>query len=282
MPADGKLLNMSTTTIHLASGRSVSFEIEDRSGRPALFVLGVRKSGSSVLNAICTALAAHNDYQYADIAGAFFGHNVLVRDWANDPAINTLLKSGNVFGGFREFPPILQSSALFRAAPKVLLVRDPRDALVSEYFSNAYSHTIPEARDGNGDVNELMQKFRTETLATSVEDSVLRQARHMARTLVQFAPMCDDENCTIMKYEDVVLNKRKMIALICQRFGWTADENLVAAILNWADVMPEKENPTAFVRQVTPGDHRNKLSLPAIEQLNEILREGMALFGYAP
>jgi hypothetical protein len=51
-------------------------------------------------------------------------------------------------------------------------------------------------------------------------------------------------------------------------------------ILGWADIRPKNEQPTAFVRKVTPGDHREKLSSECIAKITETLRPAMDLFGY--
>jgi hypothetical protein len=55
---------------------------------------------------------------------------------------------------------------------------------------------------------------------------------------------------------------------------------LLEQILGWADVMPEEEKPTAFVRKVRPGDHRDKLDAATIARLNEIFAEEIAKYGY--
>jgi hypothetical protein len=45
-------------------------------------------------------------------------------------------------------------------------------------------------------------------------------------------------------------------------------------------VLPDAEQPTAFIRKVTPGDHREKLSPTIIEELNGVFADEMHLFGY--
>jgi hypothetical protein len=266
--------------ILLSNGRTISFEITREPGRGAFFILGVRKSGSSVLNAMCTALSRFNNYNYVDVAGIMFNNNLTVASWVNDPVINELLAEGNVYGGFRVMPFAFSKSPIFRNAKKVLLTRDPRDALVSEYFSNAYSHVIPAASGERAEVSRQMTELRQKALQTNIEDSVLSMAPNLNRTILGYSSVYKDAATLVLKYENVILDKRRLIGSICTHFGWNATEQLTTNILGWADVVPAKEDQMAFVRKVVPGDHKEKLSKKTISRLNRILKPAMELLGY--
>jgi hypothetical protein len=269
-------------TILLSNGRRISFEITRQPGRGAFFILGVRKSGSSVLNAMCAALSHSNNYKYVDVAGTMFHNNLTAQSWINDPVINELLTEGNVYGGFRTMPFAFSKSNVFLTAKKVLLIRDPRDALVSEYFSNAYSHAIPAASGDGAEVTRQMTELRQKALETNIEDSVISMAAPLNRTIMGYSSVCRDDSTLLLKYENVILHKRQLIGSLCTHFGWNANEELITRILSWADVIPSKEDKKAFVRKVVPGDHKEKLSQKTIEQLNRILKPAMDLLGYDP
>ena len=273
---------MERKDILLSNGRTISFEITRQPGRGAFFILGVRKSGSSVLNQMCAALSQFNNYKFVDVAGIMFNNNITVRSWANDPVINELLTEGNVYGGFRVMPFAFSKSSIFRSAKKVLLIRDPRDALVSEYFSNAYSHVIPAASGDRAEVNRQMTELREKALNTNIEDSVLSMAPNLNRTILGYSSVCRDAATLLLKYENVILDKRRLIESICTHFGWNVNEQLITNILGWADVIPPKEDQKAFVRKVVPGDHKEKLSQKTISKLNRMLKPAMELLGYDP
>jgi hypothetical protein len=256
----------------------VSFALSDNADAPPpCFVLGVRKSGSSILNSMVIALARRQNLPFVDIAGQFFKAGHRVDAWQRDPGLATLVRGGNVYGGFRNAPLGLKDCAAYTTAPKVLLVRDPRDALVSEYFSNAYSHSMPAAA-GKG--LESMQQIRQVALSSSVEAYVLDRAELMARTMMEYAPLADDPATRVFRYEDVILDKRRLMADISHHFKWPVDDNHLGLVLKWADVVPDGERPTEFVRRVVPGDHRNKLSPEAIRRLDLLLEAPMKTFGY--
>jgi Sulfotransferase domain len=264
----------------LANGRRISFEIARQPGRQAFFVLGVRKSGSSILSKITRALTAFNRLHFFKLKEIFFDQNVKGESWLADPAIVEMIAEGNVYGAFRAMPSAFSSNELFRSSKKVLMVRDPRDALVSQYFSNAFSHPIPQASSQGDEVTRLMTQQRERALRTSLDGSVINGAASMNETLLGYAGVRDDPNTLLFKYEDVILDKKRLIEGMCVHFGWNITEKFLDHILSWADVFPETEDKTAFVRKVVPGDHREKLSPETISKLNRILKPSMDLFGY--
>jgi hypothetical protein len=270
-------------TIGLANGRRVTFANIDRDASgPACFVLGVRKSGSSLLNSVCGALANYNGRQLVDVGGTFFSSNVPLADWRCDPAVLNLVIPGNLYGGFRDMPHVLTQSVLFATAPKLLMVRDPRDVLVSEYFSAAYSHAIPVPSADGDDVTRNMQNQRNHALQAGIDASVLWHADKIAATLTEYAEVAFEPTTLLLRYEDYIFNKRMLLHAIADHFRWTLTSQLIDQILSWADLRPTVENPYAFVRRVTPGDHQLKLCRETLDSLNETLSPVMDLFGYAP
>jgi hypothetical protein len=239
-------------------------------------VFGIRKSGSSILNNILHALADMNGIRYVDVAGVLFERGLRVPQWQSDPELTKILRPGNLFGGFRNFPIGFLGNEVFEKAKKVLLVRDPRDALVSEYFSNAYSHSVPKT----GEFRDKMLEMRSDALHSEIDAYVLKMAPMLKRTLREYFSLKRDDTLMLLKYEDVITEKRRLINDICRFFGWTVSDQQIGQILGWADVIPSEERPTEFVRKVIPGDHLEKLSPPTVTRLNDLLKEEMAYFGY--
>jgi hypothetical protein len=266
-----------TEALENAIYSGVTFPMVAHRTGPCRFVFGIRKSGSSVLNSMVAALAQHQQQPYVDIAGTLFQAGVPVAQWQHDPALGALLRPGHVYGGFRNFPSGLSSQRLYRDAPKILLVRDPRDALVSEYFSNAYSHSVPLG----GPAREQMLDLRREALSHSIDAQVLQRAPAMATTLREYLALAADPSVRVFRYEDVIGQKRRLLHDISSHFGWPADERFFNLVLSWADVMPTDEDPTRFVRKVAPGDHLDKLSMPVIAQITGLMAEEMRAFGYS-
>lgn len=274
--------SITPTSITLANGRVISFDIRQDGAGPPCFLLSVRKCGSTIANKICRALAAANDRCFVEVGHTFFANNVIWKIWSRDPALRQIIRPGVIYGGFRDPPLTWFGVPAFVAAPKLMLVRDPRDALVSEYFSNAYSHTVPPPSGESDDVAKLILTQRALALSESIEAYVLRRAEPMGLAFTRYAPILSMPNLLVLKYEDVILRKPELIAQLARHFGMSAAPHQVAAILKWADVLPASEDPRAFVRQVRPGDHARKLDAATIANLNKILADAMQLFGYDP
>ena len=262
-------------TIAMAGGTAVSFAIDDTNDAPACFALGVRKSGSSVFSNITTAIARHNLRNVVDVPHAFFENGLTLADWNRADAIGAVVRPGNVYVGFRDAPDAIFDTPVFREGRAILLVRDPRDALVSEYFSNAYSHSLPKVGDSS-----VVAIERERALRSDVEAYVLSRIDDLNRTVARYAPILARDNVLIQRYEDVILAKRDWIAAIARHFALAAPAAFVGHVLGWADIRPTTEQPTEFVRKVAPGDHLEKLSAAAITEVNRRLDPVWGKLGY--
>ncbi len=272
---------MQSINVRLADGRSVGFELVEGASQDPRFVLGVRKCGSSLLNSMLNDLGRLNGMPFVDVGGRFFAANIAEQDWRHDPAVLGMLVPGMVYGGFRTMPLVFAQSEIYRRSRKILLVRDPRDALVSEYFSIAYSHGLPEA-EGEGGVREEFLAMRRAALATPIEQVVLERAGLMNQAFMEYAEAASDPLTRVYRYEDVILDKRPWLHSMAAHFGWRADmPGLVEGMMGWADKVPAEEQSHAFIRRVIPGDHREKLPAPVIAELDVALRPAMDLFGYS-
>jgi hypothetical protein len=256
--------------------RTLTFDVSGQRAERAWFALGVRKSGSSIFSSMVNALAMFNELHTVDIPGVMFKQAVRYIEWNNHPRIADLLWRGNVYIGFRDPPTAFYSDPVFREAKKILVVRDPRDALVSEYFSNAFSHSVPTAGDGNS----VLEQERRRALQSSVEAYVLERVDQLNRTVAGYKHLVGDPNLLVLRYEEVIFDKAAWIWEIVRHFKWKANEQLVNNILGWADVRPNAEDPKAFVRRVAPGDHLDKLSPAAIAQVNAKLSDVWPSLGY--
>ncbi|MCU0945280.1 MAG: sulfotransferase [Rubritepida sp.] len=249
------------------------FEVAEAGPGP-FFSLGVRKSGSTLLHRIMGVLARRNGLHVVDVPGAFFQQGMTVADWMRCD-LGPLLRPGNLHAGFRSFPGNIAQHPAFLAARKVFMHRDPRDALVSQYFSDAFSHGLPAAGA------EAFERKRAAAQATALETFVLEKARNLDRVLMACRPLLEDPNCLVLRYEEAVLAKRDMLARILAHFGWEFAPAEFEALLAEVDEIPTEEDPRRFVRRVVPGDHREKLSPETIARLETGLAASMRAFGYA-
>jgi hypothetical protein len=233
-----------------------------------------------MLNIICQRLAVRNSRHCVLVGSVFFFENVREDVWSHDPAICDMLRPGNVYTGFRMMPTVFASNPVFLEGRKILMVRDPRDALVSEFFSVAYSHPVPARTGSDSPVTDMMEQARQLALNTGIDEFVTKHAGGMRDAFLGYTDDLRSTGTVVVKYEDSIFRKRPLIATIAQHFGWAVTASEVDLIMAEVDQWPATENPSAVIRQVRPGDHRNKLSAKTIAKLNDKLRPAIEAFGY--
>ena len=83
-------------TIEVSVGdKKLSFDLTTESDDPVWFCLGIRKSGSTMLNRIVSSLANQNSINSVDLPGTAFQSGLTMADWG-DAEIDGLLLPGNL------------------------------------------------------------------------------------------------------------------------------------------------------------------------------------------
>lgn len=257
---------------------TIDFSVREGGAGPVYFSLGVRKSGSTMLHRIMNFLANRNGINVVDVPSTFFRNGYTVQHW-QPLDLTPLVQPGNCYLGFRSYPEKLAESAVFEDALKVFMFRDPRDALVSEYFSDAFSHNLPK-QEAAGEGRELFLKKRDEAQNADIDQWVLDKVGGIRKTLTAYSAILDDPKCLVLRYEDYVFQKRRMIVKILDHFGWSVEVARLNKLLEEIDVVPDTEDKSRFVRKVVPGDHIAKLKPETVRRLNRKLEEVMQRYDY--
>jgi hypothetical protein len=126
----------------------------------------------------------------------------------------------------------------------------------------------------------MMHRDRERARRLGLEEHVLANAARMGRTLSEYQAVAALPLTKVLRYEDYIFKKAELIRIVAAHFGWRVDDTLTGLILSWADIVPAVEDPQAFVRKVTPGDHRSKLGSEAITRLDRVLAGPLEVFGY--
>lgn len=179
---------------------------------------------------------------------------------------------GVVHYGFRGYPP--GGLPLEGDNPIVLLVRDPRDMLVSSYYSMVASHGVPT----EGPQREELLRSRKMAGKLTVDEYCLRFAHGYQQEFERCRAHFD--RATVFRYEDVIFQKHTFVANLCKIIGVSLPRDEIDRIAQAHDVRPKTEDVSAHVRKVTPGDHRNKLKPETIDALNGVFAEFMTYYGY--
>jgi len=162
----------------------------------------------------------------------------------------------------------------------VLTVRDPRDILVSKYFSIAYSHAIPE---NTGNKREGFLKKRVATKSMSIDEFVLKE---YPRVLIRFEAYESEliqkyDHVTVLRYEDMITDYPGWLKKIEQACGVQISSSLFNSLaIDFENRKLKSENKFHHIRKGVSGDYREKLRPDTIQKLEKIFRPYTTSFGY--
>lgn len=156
----------------------------------------------------------------------------------------------------------------------IFLIRDPRDIIVSSYYSFGYSHELsvsPEVRTGQLEVREMIQSMTLDEFAAYYADIMLDRFA-LARNLSEACSAA-----TVLRYEDMILDWD----------SFAADLSRAAPIpqatlddIHLRSRPRDVENVDSHRRSGMPGGFRDKLAPETVARLNAILDGPLSYFGY--
>jgi hypothetical protein len=256
-----------------------SIEFPEVKGRPCRggFAFGIYKGGSSLLATAVRRLAKQTHTKYFNLTQACLLGGVLLEeavfsDYSRCMLEEWLGKPGVLLAGWRQFPSNF-SIPLGRDTRTYLLVRDPRDAITSLYFSLKYSHST------TGALAAPILRSRDRLQDMDIDGFALALAPLFAAKFQAYRPL-ERTNLLLHRYEDIIFDKEKFLAAISAHFGIDASPAVLAGVAQSVDERPATEDINAHVRQVTPGDHKRKLKPATIEALNQILSDVLLKYDY--
>ncbi len=159
----------------------------------------------------------------------------------------------------------------------VIVVRDPRDALTSMYYSFTFSHGgLPEAK-------------RQQRIAMGIDRFVRQRLPDLKERLTGYRAMLGAQpGWRLLHYEDMVLRFDRWLPDLLEGFGLALDPATVAGFAaataaDYAALIAQRqkqERTDLHMRTIAPGDHRRKLASETIAAIDRALADELAFFGY--
>jgi hypothetical protein len=238
------------------------------------FAVGVVRGGSTLLHRVLLDLQPFSNRRLLPVSNTFFSDGVPFHNVIED--VDELFQQpGFIFGTFRWLPQRLHIPALL-TRKKILLVRDPRDMLVSAYYSCKESHPIPQA----GKVRDSMERSRRRLQAMTVDEYARTSVDGLKSRYFNVMTLLTTRNILLRRYEDIIFNKGELVRDIAEFLEIDVSGDEMTAIAKRHDAFPDTEDPGQHIRQVKPGNFANKLAVSTVEEITFKLRAILAEFGY--
>lgn len=158
----------------------------------------------------------------------------------------------------------------------LLVIRDPRDILVSHYFSTAYSHPLP----GQAKLSSFMER-RQFALSSGVDDYVLAMSKELQKRYERYLDLVDKPNVHLTTYEHMIQDFPSWLDDVLIHCELDVSTQLKYALIKEADAAHRtKEDVSQHRRRVIPGDHKRKLQQETVDRLNATFSSVLVRFGY--
>ncbi|MEQ9299462.1 MAG: sulfotransferase domain-containing protein [Cyclobacteriaceae bacterium] len=241
-------------------------------GKKRIFIFTVHKAASMFLHKIASDLSDRAGLKHYSINNK--KNSRYWFDFENQELQNTDLWRGKhgCFGPIRRLGeiPDLDNSEV------ILHLRDPRDVLVSQYYSYVYSHPVIEG------VFELTNKDRESLEQEGIDEFVLKRADKLERNYRNYLERFrNNDKCRIVKYEEMVIDFSAWLDPFCQVFDLGEKDKVELVKTYEAEFTIEKEDAMNHKRNITPGDHKQKLKKGTIIHLNTVFTKLLDALEYS-
>lgn len=176
---------------------------------------------------------------------------------------------------FKKLVDPISSPAFVEDKIAIFMVRDPRDILVSAYYSFGFTHGFSKVSK----IRERQELLRRRIQRLSLDEYVLESAAATERDfslIDELSSAC--ERCTTLKYEDMIANWDHFTAELTRYIPLeqpALDETFRRSRPR------EKEDQTSHRRSGAPGGYKDKLKTETIASLNDALAATLERFQYS-
>ena len=236
---------------------------------PTILFFTAHKCASVLAERVLRRIAGSSSYKLLDFDNYFQDCKPRLKGIFENPRFfqRSFPQTGAILGPFRA----INQSIHFDHAKRIINLRDPRDVLVSDYYSKAYSHEL----------NLHILEQRKAALEQDIDAFVLSNLPRVRKVYDDYADIYSKKknDILLLSYEEMVNDFASWVERLQNWCG------LPQIIKNIEDVS-RTENfrgrnvKTAHKRRVTPGEHSSALRTETIDVINRELRDTLLGLNY--
>ncbi len=239
----------------------------------------MHKSASTFIYRLAGKLSSLGGFRYYSINK----HTVFNKRSLDEQDPKSWKEKGCCFAPLRSLLPSIDKARLINFNI-ILHLRDPRDVLVSLFFSRAYSHPIVPGKFEP--TTELRKKWIDEGIDKFLLDKQGNNQSAAENFFLRYKAYCDNllnkPNVIVVKYEDMISDFENWLRQIMPPFNIADTEKVIRKLVQEHRNAFEapKEDVFSHKRQVASGDHKRKLSQETIDQLNSMFKDVLQKLKY--
>lgn len=229
-----------------------------KNGRPSIIFFSTHKSGSSIGLKYLKKLARENDMRHINYDACLSSLDYNKRMLFNDANFlnRAFVKNEYFFGCYRTFRNIPE----IEKYKIILMLRDPRDVLVSHYFNVKYIKTI-RRKEGL----QERKKVRRMTL----DEYVINTSPRFKGVYEEYLEnLIGKDNVYFSKFEDFLADSASWLKNASEHCNLNCSEDLMERISQGISSNLKVEKKHKHHRKASPGEFKERLKQETIEKLN--------------
>jgi hypothetical protein len=257
-------------------------ELYSNSNKKSIIHFSINKAATQYVKNILTRSAKDNDIIHVGIHEYAFYHDMPFLDKLSKKEVEEqyayLFKEKgflySVFGGYIEGIQNIESYKI------ILVIRDPRDILVSMYFSKIFIHEVPIQESGK---REVFLMSREEASKMTIDEYVLKEKEGVKAIFKRYDDLLISKypNLYLTRYEDMLTDFPLWLKNILAYCELEIDSSLFSSfVTNQKKKNSKSEDIYKHDRKGVHGDFMEKLKPDTIKELNIYFSKYLKKFGY--
>ena len=227
------------------------------------------KCASSFAGEIINELTEDAGYKHVDFDSYFYHlEKDTDREYIKLFSNNAFRGCGMIYGPMRHYQPIPSIDQY-----KILLIlRDPRDVLVSHYYSAKYSHEIRTTK---------MRNKRKKIKNQNIDEFVLERTEEFSGIYNQYKDkILNLRGVVFVRYKDMISNPKNFITKLYNILDIDINNKDIDKIVKDRMIMPKEEQKYSHRRSGKSGQYLDKLKPETISIINLKLENIISVFGF--